>query len=65
MFSRTMPNNSGTQTISNEKQVAVVDQNASPSQSEPKPGKQLKIRRQRILVISAVMVVVIAGGYFA
>lgn len=60
-----MPNNNGTQTISNEKHVAVVDQNASPLQSDSKPGKQSKIRRKRIPTISAVMVLVIAGGYFA
>jgi len=60
-----MPTNNGTQTISSEKQVAVVDQNASPLQSDLKPGKQSKIRRKRILVISAAIVLVIAGGYFA
>ena len=60
-----MPNNNGTQTILNEKQVAVVDQNASPLPSDSKPGKQSKIRRKRVLVISAVIVLVFAGGYFA
>jgi multidrug resistance efflux pump len=60
-----MPNNNGTQTISNEGQVAVADQNARPLQSDSKPGKQSKIRRNRILVISALIVLVIAGGYFA
>jgi multidrug resistance efflux pump len=60
-----MPHNNGTQTISNEEQVAVVDQNASPLQSDSKPGKQSKILRKRILVISAATVLVIAGGYFA
>jgi multidrug resistance efflux pump len=60
-----MPNNNGTQTISNEKQVAVLDQYASPLQPDSKPGKQSKIRRERILIISAVMVLVLAGGYFA
>ncbi len=59
-----MPNNNGTQTISNEKQVAVVDQNASHLQPDSKPNKQSKIRRKRIRVISAVIVLVIAGGYF-
>jgi len=59
-----MPNNNGTQTISNEKQVAVLDQYASPLQPDSKPGKQSKIRRERILIISAVMVLVLAGGYF-
>ena len=59
-----MPTNNGTQTISSEKQVAVVDQNASPLQSDLKPGKQSKIRRKRILIISAVIVLVIARGYF-
>jgi hypothetical protein len=34
-----MPNNNGTETISNERQVAVMDQNASPLQSDSKPGK--------------------------
>jgi multidrug resistance efflux pump len=60
-----MPNNNGTQTIWNEEQVAFVDQNASLLQPDPKPGKQSKIRRKRILIISAVIAVVIAGGYFA
>ena len=60
-----MPNNNGTETISSEKTVAVVDHNASPLQSESKPGKQLRICRKRFLIIAAVMVVVIAGGYFA
>jgi multidrug resistance efflux pump len=60
-----MANNNGTQTISNEEHVAVVEQNASPLQSDSKPGKQSKSRRKRILVISAVIVLVIAGGYFA
>ena len=60
-----MPNRNGTQTILNENQVAVVDHNASPLQSDSKPGKQSKIRRKRILVISAVIVLVSAGGYFA
>jgi multidrug resistance efflux pump len=59
-----MPNNNGTQTIWNEEQVAFVDQNASPLQPDSKPGKQSKIRRKRILIISAVVVLVIAGGYF-
>src|ERR1700735_3762866 len=60
-----MPNKNGTQTISNENQVAVVDHNASPLQSDSKPGKQSKIRRKRILAISAVVVLVIVGGCFA
>jgi multidrug resistance efflux pump len=60
-----MPHKNGTQTISNEKQVAVVDQNASPLQSDSKRGKQSKIPRKRILVISAGIVLVLAGGYFA
>ena len=60
-----MPNNNGTQTISNEELVAVVDQNTSPLQSDSKPGKQSKIRRKRIVMISAVIVLVIPGGYFA
>jgi multidrug resistance efflux pump len=59
-----MPNSNGTQTISNEKQVAVVDQFASPLQPVSKPDKQSKIRRKLILVISALIVLVIAGGYF-
>jgi multidrug resistance efflux pump len=59
-----MPNKNRTQTISNENQVAVVDYNASPLRSESKPGKQSKIRRKRILLISAVIVVVLAGGCF-
>jgi multidrug resistance efflux pump len=59
-----MPNRNGTQTISNEKQVAVVDQFASPLQPVSKPDKQSKIRRKLVLVISALIVLVIAGGYF-
>jgi multidrug resistance efflux pump len=60
-----MPNSNGTPTISNEKQVAVMDQFASPLQPVSKPDKQSKIRRKLILVISALIVLVIAGGYFA
>ena len=60
-----MPNNNGAQTISNEKQVAVLDQYASPLQPDSKPGKQSKIRRERLRIILAVMVLVLAGGYFA
>jgi len=60
-----MPNSNGTQTISNEKQVAVMDQFAGPLQPVSKPDKQSKIRRKLILVISALIVLVIAGGYFA
>jgi hypothetical protein len=41
-----MPNNNGTQTISNEKHVAGVEENASPLQSDSKLGKQSKIRRK-------------------
>ena len=59
-----MPSKNRTQTISSEKQVAVSDQAASRWQSNPKPGKQSKIRRKRILVISAVIVLVLADGYF-
>ena len=60
-----MPNNNGTETISSETTVAVVDHNANPLQSESKLAKQSKIRRKRIVVISAVIVLVIAGGHFA
>ena len=60
-----VPKYNGTQTISSEKQVAVADQSASPWQSNPKPGKQSKIRRKRILVPSAVIALFIARGYFA
>jgi multidrug resistance efflux pump len=60
-----MPNKNGTQTISTEKQFAVVYQNASPLQLDAKHGKESKIFRKRILEISAVIVLVIAGGYFA
>ena len=60
-----MPNNKGTQTISNERQFAVMDQNASAWQSDSKPGKQSKIRRKRILIFAALIVVVVAGCYFA
>jgi membrane fusion protein (multidrug efflux system) len=65
MRGKMMPNNNGTQTISNEKHVAVVDQDASPLQSDSKPGKESKTRRKRIPAISAVMVLVIGGGYLA
>ena len=61
-----MPNKNGNQTISNENEVVVGDHNASPLHSESKPGKELGIHRKRILVIIlAVAVLVIAGGYFA
>jgi multidrug resistance efflux pump len=60
-----MPNNNGTQTISNVTRIAGVDQNASPLQSDSKHSKESKILRKRILVISAVVVLVIAGGYLA
>jgi membrane fusion protein (multidrug efflux system) len=60
-----MPNNNGTETISNERQFAVMDQNASAWQSDSKPGKQSKIRRKRILIFAALIVVVVAGCYFA
>ena len=59
-----MLNKNGTQTISNENQVAVVDHNASPLHSESKPGKESRIHGKRVLVILAVVVLVIAGGYF-
>jgi membrane fusion protein (multidrug efflux system) len=42
-----------------------VDHNASPLRSESKPGKQSKIRRKRILIFAALIVVVVAGCYFA
>jgi hypothetical protein len=38
-----MPNKNGTQTISNENQVAVVDHNASPLQSESKPAQEFDV----------------------
>jgi membrane fusion protein (multidrug efflux system) len=60
-----MPNNNGTETISNERQVAVMDQDPSALQSDSKPGKQSKIRRKRILIFAALIVVVVAGCYFA
>jgi multidrug resistance efflux pump len=60
-----MPNNNGTQTIANVTRIAGVDQNASPLQSDSKHSKESKILRKRILVISAVVVLVIAGGYLA
>jgi multidrug resistance efflux pump len=59
-----MLNKNGTQTISNENQVAVVDHNASPLHSESKPGKESRIHGKRVLVILALVVLVIAGGYF-
>src|SRR5580658_9910559 len=60
-----MPNKNGTQTISTEKQFAVVFQNASPLQSIFKSDKQSKIRGKKILAISAVVALAIASGYFA
>ena len=60
-----MPNKNGTQTISTEKQFAVMYQDASPLQSIFKSDKQSKIRGKKMLAISAVIVLVIAGGYFA
>jgi multidrug resistance efflux pump len=60
-----MPNKNGTQTISNERHVAVVYQNASRLQSISKSDKQSKIRGKKILAISAVVALVIAGGYLA
>ena len=60
-----MPNKNGTQTISTEKQFAVVYQNASPLQSIFKSDKQSKIRGKKILAISAVVALAIANGYFA
>jgi multidrug resistance efflux pump len=41
-----------------------VDHNASPLHSESKPGKESRIHGKRVLVILAVVVLVIAGGYF-
>ena len=60
-----MPNKNGTQTISTEKQFAVVYHNASPLQSIFKSDKQSKIRGKKILAISAVVALAIASGYFA
>ena len=60
-----MPNKNGTQTISTEKQFAVVFQNASPLQSIFKSDKQSRIRGKKILAISAVVALAIASGYFA
>jgi multidrug resistance efflux pump len=60
-----MPNKNGTQTISTEKQFAVVYQNASPLQSIFKSDKQSRIRGKKILAISAVVALAIASGYFA
>src|SRR6202167_2714149 len=60
-----MPNKNGTQTISTEKQFAVVYQNASPLQSIFKSNKQSKIHGKIILAISAAVALAIAGGYFA
>ena len=57
-----MPNKNGTQTISPEKQFAVVYQNASPLQSIFKSDKQSKIRDKKILAISAVVALAIASG---
>jgi len=60
-----MPNKNGTQTISTEKQFAVVYQNASPLQSIFKSNKQSRIHGKIILAISAAVALAIAGGYFA
>ena len=62
-----MPNENGTQTIdADEKQtVTLVDHETPGSPSKEKPGKHSTTRRKRVLVISAAMVVAIAGGYFA
>jgi len=60
-----MPNKNGTQTISTEKQFAVVYRNASPLQSIFKSNKQSKIHGKIILAISAAVALAIAGGYFA
>jgi len=61
-----MPNKNGAQTISTEKQFAVVYQHASPLQSISKSDKQSKIHGKKILIIiSAVAALAIAGGYFA
>jgi membrane fusion protein (multidrug efflux system) len=60
-----MPNKNGTQTISTEKQFAVVYHNASPLQSIFKSNQQSKIRVKIILAISAAATLAIAGGYFA
>ena len=62
-----MPNENGTQTIdADEKQtVALVDHETPGSPSKESPGKHLTPHRKRILVISAAMVVAIAGSHFA
>jgi membrane fusion protein, multidrug efflux system len=64
MRGKMTPNNNGTQSIWNEKQVVVADQDATPTESDSKAGEQSKNRRTRILVISTVIAVVVAGGYF-
>ena len=60
-----MPNTNGTHTISYEKPVVVAALNASPSQPDSKPHEQSKIHHKRILVVSAVIILVIAGCDFA
>ena len=45
--------------------VAVVDHEARLSKSKEIPRKRLTAHRERFLVISAAIVIVIAGGYFA
>jgi multidrug resistance efflux pump len=60
-----MPNTHGTHAISYEQPVVGVDLNASPLQPYSEPHEQSKIGHKRILVISAVIILVIAGGYFA
>lgn len=62
-----MPNENGTRTIdADDKQtVALVDHETPGSPSKESPGKHATTRSKIVLMISAAMVVVIAGSYFA
>ena len=62
-----MPNENETRTIdADEKQtVALVDHETPGSPSKETPVKNATTRSKRVLVISASIVVAIAGGYFA
>ena len=62
-----MSNENGTQTIeTDDKQTVTVAEHEAPgSPSKESRSKHSTPHRKRILIISAAMVVAIAGGYFA
>jgi membrane fusion protein (multidrug efflux system) len=62
-----VPNENGTRTIDADKKqtVALVDDEAPGSPSKESRSKHSTPHRKRILIISAAMVVAVAGGYFA